>query len=307
MVNLSPATVIAWRAIITPKFFVRFFGYDGKDSATKHSGLVLKLQKSLEIIASHVGTSAATLRISPPSEPALPKGDPPSTFLVYGATQLLLRTVLDQRIWSVPQVSFETYPFESNVIPPIILCLAGYICPDDNTVVNTVKSAWLQPLAKTQLVEILLTFDSVSFSGAEAPKLAWAAIQKMIDSVRSELLDFRSPGGAPSPRWNIYVTSPTTRIAAWPKLQEYMYELTYPSILSGTGIPRSLFVCTLCHSSNHPRGLCPFPDIQGWNGPQHAERNNDSTTREFGRGRGRGWAGAGASAARPSERTRYPN
>lgn len=303
MVNLAPTTVIAWRAIADPKFFVRFYDYDGKDGASKHQTLVLKLQKSLEIIASHVGTSTAALRISPPvaQTPALPDAAPPTTFIVYGVSKLLRNTVVDQRIWSVPQVTFEAYPFESNVIPSIVLCLSGFICPDNNTVTDAVMTAWLQPLTKAQLVEILLSLDP-SFKG-EGTRHAQKAIQKMADSARSELLNFRTPGGAPSPRWNIYVSSPTSRIAAWTKIKEYVDELTYPSTLSGIGVTRKFFQCTLCYSYNHPRGLCPFPNIQGWSGPQHFERNSDPTEREYGRGRGRNWTGMG----RQPDRARYQN
>lgn len=298
MINLAQNTVIAWRAMAEPKFLVRFFDYDGKDGTARHQTLVLKLQKSLEIIASHVGTPATKLKISPPSSLALPDTAPPTTFLVYGASRLLRNTVVEQRIWSVPQVTFEAYPFESNVIPTLILCLAGFICPDDDTITNAVKTAWLQPLAITQLAEILLSADPRSFSGEKGALRAQNAVKAMATSARSELLNYRTPGGAPSPRWNVYVTSPTSRIGAWAKIKEYVDELLYPSTLSGTGSTRKFFLCTLCHSCNHPRGLCPFPSVQGWHGPQHDERNSDPTAREYGRGRGRGWLG------RQSERTR---
>ena len=302
MINLAQNTVIAWRAMAEPKFLVRFYDYDGKDGTARHQTLVLKLQKSLEIIASHVGTPTTNLKISPPSSLALPDAAPPTTFLVYGASRLLRNTVVDQRIWSVPQVTFEAYPFESNVIPTLILCLAGFICPDEDTIVNSVKSAWLQPLAVIQLAEILLSADPKNFSGETGPLRAQNAIRSMANSARSELLNYRTPGGAPSPRWNVHVTSPTSRIGAWAKIKEYVDELLYPSTLCGTGSTRKFFLCTLCHSCNHPRGLCPFPSIQGWHGPQHNERSSDPTAREYGRGRGggRGWSGAG----RQSERIR---
>lgn len=304
MLNLASSTVLAWRAMAEPKFFVRFYDYDGTDGAAKHQTLVLKLQKSLEIIASHAGSSSTSIKISPPVAPVSAARDasPPITFLVYGASQLLRKIVVEQRIWSVPQVTFEAYPFESNAIPTIILCLAGFICPDDDTVANSVKTAWLHPLPVTQLAEILLASDP-TFSGEKAVLQAQSAVRDMANSARSEPLNFRTPGGAPSPRWNIYVTPPTSRIAAWTKIKEYVDELIYPSTLSGTGIVCKLFYCTICHSHNHPRGLCPFPDIQGWNGPQHAERNSDPATRESNRGRGRNWVGAG----RQSDRTRFHN
>ena len=222
MVNFSPVTALAWQAILTPKFFVRFYDYDGRDGPIKHPGLILRLQKSLEIIASHIGTTEPMLKISPPSTPAMPNVAPPTTFLVYGASQLLCNTVLTQQVWSVPQVTFETYPFECNVIPSIILCLAGYICPDENTLVNSVKTAWLQSPAKEQMVDIILSTDT-SLSGAGAYLRTQKVILDMVNSLRVEFLDFRSPGGGPAPRWNIYVTSPTAHILAWSKIQAHAF------------------------------------------------------------------------------------
>ena len=256
----------------------------------RHSGLVEKLLKSLDIIASHVGTPKTMLKASPPSAPTLPNASPPTAFLVYGVSQHLSDIILAQRIWSVPQVTFEAFPYECNVIPSIILCLAGFICPDETTVANSVTTAWLQSSPKEQMVDILLTYDP-NFSGEGARLWAQNAIQSMAISACSEPLDFRAPGGGPAPRWNIYVTSPTSHIFTWSKIQLLVYQMTYPSILSGTGSTHKLFSCTICHSFNHPRGLCSFPGIQGWNGPQHLEHPNDFPMRGRGRGRERGQYG----------------
>lgn len=117
----------------------------------------------------------------------------------------------------MPQVTFEAYPFESSIIPSLILCLAGYICPNENTVGASVSTAWLQSPAVNILAEILMKYDPV-FSDEGALLRARNAIQGMAASVRSEPLDFKMPGGNPSPRWNIYVTSPTSHIFAWSKI-----------------------------------------------------------------------------------------
>ena len=282
---------LAWQAILTPKFFIRFYDYDGRDSPNKHPGLVSRLQKSLEIIAAHAGTNEPTLKISPPSAPALPNVAPPSTFLVYGTLQLLCNTILSQQVWSVPQVTFETYPFESYIIPSIFLCLAGYICPDENTVINSVKTAWLQSPAKEQMVDIILSIDK-SFSGAGAYLRAQNMILNMVNSILVEFLDFRTSGGGPSPRWNIYVMPPTTHILTWSKVQAHAFQMSHPCILNGTGTTCRLFSCSICHSFDHPHSLCPFPNTPAWNGPLHITKHFSVTSmRECGRGRGRGQSG----------------
>jgi len=57
LINLHPETVKAWQAMTLPKFFVRFYDYEGKDGTSQHAGLVVRLQKSLAIIASQIGTA----------------------------------------------------------------------------------------------------------------------------------------------------------------------------------------------------------------------------------------------------------
>lgn len=96
LVNLHPDTVKAWHILAQPKFFVRFFDYNGKDGTSKHLGLVAKLQKSLEIIASHVGAPEAKPKISPLSAPAVTGSMWSTTFLVYKTSQELCNAVLSQ-------------------------------------------------------------------------------------------------------------------------------------------------------------------------------------------------------------------
>ena len=155
-------------------------------------------------------------------------------------------------------------------------------------VINSVKTAWLQSPAKEQMVDIILSSDK-SFSGVGAYLRAQNVILNMVNSVLVEFLDFRTPGGRPSPRWNIYVTPPTTHILVWSKIQAHAFQMSYPCILNGTGTTCRLFSCSICHSFDHPCGLCPFPNTPGWNGPLHiTECFSVTSTRERGRGRGRG-------------------
>ena len=155
----------------------------------------------------------------------------PTTFLVYGISEALASVVLTQRVWSVPQVTFEAYPFEPKVIPSIMLCLAGYICPDEDMVADSVRAAWLQPETSTQLQRILMVNDENFLDETQA----LSAIQTMADLVHSELLNLKAQGGGSSLQWNIHVAPPTLDIVAWTKIQEYVTILTYPFILHRTG------------------------------------------------------------------------
>jgi hypothetical protein len=39
--------------------------------------------------------------------------------------------------------------------------------------------------------------------------------------------------------------------------------------LDGTGKAGPMRHCQICHYITHPRGLCPFPKLNGWMGPKH--------------------------------------
>lgn len=68
--------------------------------------------------------------------------------------------------------------------------------------------------------------------------------------------------------YNVYVDSNLIKDnQTWSKICDFLKSRAYPSLLYGRGMAkRHPFYCSLHHSCNHLRGLCPFPIIPGWNG-----------------------------------------
>ena len=68
--------------------------------------------------------------------------------------------------------------------------------------------------------------------------------------------------------YNIYVDSSGISTGkVWICLRNYLANCTYSANFHGTRkIETPPFHCRICHSTDHPRGLCPFPDIPGWHG-----------------------------------------
>lgn len=283
--GLPPDTVKAWCDVAPPKFFVQFFGYDGGNQREKHPHLIGLFRKAVEEIAALRGDKELLARIAPPPSPTSATTHPLVTFLAYGISQHMATTILDQRIWSFPEVTFEATPFETKTIPHLILCIAGFMSPDEQNAEKAVKKVWNKPGNAFRLADILQQHDA-SFAGKGLWDAAVDAISEMILSMAVEFVDFKEPGGIPSPRFNVYTHSPTGCLVAWSYIKVFLFALSYPSLLCGVGRPTKLFSCQICHSFSHPRGLCLFPHLPGWNGPK-LEPDRRFPTRGGARGRGK--------------------
>jgi len=285
--NLHPDTARAWLTTPHPKFFIHVSEFIGKEPAMKIPQHTSNLRKTIDDIATSMGSSEHKIEIYPPVRRTADLFAP-FTFLAHGAPQKVTDKILERRVWSLPRITFEAHPFDLTVIPSIILCLAGFTTSNSDAVLTSVKATWNQPLIKEKIISFLRTHNP-KFDGETGPQLAAAAHEKLVSAATVEFIDFRIPGGIPSLRFNVYSPTPTSDIVAWSSIKNLLACQTYITALDGVGISRSLLCCTICLSYNHPQGLCPFPNIPEWNGPKHALENDPPRNR--GRGRGRGGRG----------------
>jgi hypothetical protein len=94
-------------------------------------------------------------------------------------------------------------------------------------------------------------------------------IRKFIDSINVTRLDFKQRRAQDKPRFNVYADSSHIRDPRiWSQVRDFMATQLYSNTRIGEGktviAPNN---CGICHGADHPRGLCPFPDVPGWNGP----------------------------------------
>lgn len=275
----------AWCDVPLPKFFVRFFGYDGSNQAVQHPSLIGRFKKAVEEIAQTAGDTVSTVEVAPPPPPTAATKHPLITFLAHDISQLSSNVILKQKIWSFPEITFEAIPFETETIPSLIQCVAGFTSADENSARGTIAETWNDPINKDRLINTLQMFD-IEFTGKNLRPAAQEAIETMISSLTVEYIDFKDPGGIPSPRFNVFAHSPTKDMLAFANIRLLLFSSVYISLLCGVGRSVKLFSCQICHSFNHPRGLCLFPHLQGWNGPTH-EPERRPPPRGWDRGRGR--------------------
>ena len=112
----------------------------------------------------------------------------------------------------------------------------------------------------------------------------------LMDSMWVEKLDTKRAGETMAPSFNIYTDSGGISIdEVWVRLRNHLTAQTYRSSMQGSGKTKAApFHCGICHGVDHPRGLCPFPDIPGWNGPPRRRPQQDGATQRGFRSSGPG-------------------
>ncbi len=117
-------------------------------------------------------------------------------------------------------------------------------------------------------------------------KLTKETLIHLIKSLKVTHLKIKSRGSTLTPHFSIYTDGKATMDEElWANLRTYLASCTYTLPLQGTGkVIKAPFNCRACHRVDHPRGLCPFPGIKGWNGlTYHAEDDPHYRGRNYNR------------------------
>lgn len=273
--------ITAWLKVPHPKILVRVFDHDGKNPSVKGPILVERLRTAVTEIAHFVHQDEQEVKVSPPCPEAIKEEeDHPLSFLIYNITEDTKTLILNQRIWSSPEITFAAHQFRVNTPPLLLFCLHGFSTTDIATVKTAVYEVWTEDITRWDICDILSEGDIPEHK-------VHAATWDLIKSLWIERLDFKVSGGILLPRYNVFAVSPTNSPAIWTKLRAYLHSLTYPSELEGSGTAVNFIPCPLCHSIAHPRGLCPFPNIPQWNGPKHNSVVRPNNVNHRGRGKAR--------------------
>jgi hypothetical protein len=149
------------------------------------------------------------------------------------------------------------------VRPDYLFSISGLTTKDEDEVKDAVCRTWNNQNSENFLASVRQTLPEALHPRVET------TLQNIADSLKVKMLDTKDPGDASAPTFNIYIQAnliPDDGL--WCLLrnhytsQKYALPFQQPGSTSAT-----LFYCTICHSVDHPRGLCRFPAIEGWNGP----------------------------------------
>ena len=258
LARIDPAQVGSWLALPTGKVLARPFDFEVRYKPNHQ-----KLAQELAAAAKEI-TGATSVAVAPPNkDPALPqRTQHPFTFLIHNITKEEEEMLLERKVWSSKIITFQVATIYVKR-PEFLFTLKGFITPKAANVMASITETWEDPVT-TALIRTL-----ADHAPSPEEKKKWnSQLVKFLASVTVRHLDIRSQGGRENPHFNVYANGDLIEDdETWLQFRRYLRNRSYKTMVIGTG--RSLqedFVCGLCHGHDHPRGLCPFPHIPGWNG-----------------------------------------
>ena len=260
LTGLDQVQIQSWLALSTGKVLARPFDTDVNYQPNHQSIAKDLLAAAKEITGAQTGAVA-----TPNKDKGVPAGRRhlrPKTFLIHDLTRKEVESLLERKIWSSKEITFQVAPINVRR-PEFLFTLIGFITDTEDHVIETVTSIWNDPVTCTILRNLAYRVPD-----EEEQQERLNQMMEFLESAAITKLDVRSTGGRPDPHFNVYADGEIIESdELWLELRNYLRSRTYRSALYGTGrVKQENFICSLCHGHDHPRGLCPFPHIQGWNG-----------------------------------------
>jgi hypothetical protein len=148
--------------------------------------------------------------------------------------------------------------------PDFLFIIQGFTTLKDEDIVTTVKETWNDETTNNFILSLL---DEAPPSARGALKTALTAF---IDSIWITRLDIRTKGNCLNPEFRVYAKGELIQdTKTWVRVRRFLANCTYINDEHGQGTTSTTaHLCNLCHGRDHPKGLCPFPLIEGWLGPK---------------------------------------
>jgi hypothetical protein len=221
-------------------------------------------EKILTMVEEITATQKATIGPPVPKSEVTKLRQMPITFIAYYLTHSKYNTLLSCHVWSSEAITFRVL-LTDLPCPDFLFTLCGYITLDQNHIYTMVSKVWNDKETKN-----FITCE-VNSTHTENKKLTEETLIHLIKSLKVTHLKIKSQGNSLTPHFNIYTNGKaTTDEELWANLRTYLASRVYTLLLQGTGkVIKAPFNCGACHGVDHPRGLCPFLSIKGWNGPTY--------------------------------------
>lgn len=273
--NIDPTVLDAWfnnegmKALLIP------FEDQARDQDLQ-SDVGYKLLTAVEEI-----TASPIVAIAPPvqSSTVTKFKQIPITFLASHLTDAEYETLLSRHVWSSEAITFCIIPTDPPC-PDFFFTIRGLATLDENRILGMVYQVWNDNESRLYIANQVLK------APAENGEKIRLTLTHLIQSLRITLLKIRNKNRALTPHFNIYVDGmSTTNEELWINLHTYLANREYILPLQGKAkVIKAPFNCGACHGVDHPRGLCTFPQIKGWNGPlNRAEDDPCYRGRPYGR------------------------
>ena len=237
-------------------------------------------------------------------------GDSPHSFILYGIHEDTWNMLANRVIWRTKFLRFTAYKLVDNRLAFLgaIKHLSNYYSDKDSpSLRNNIILIWKQGNGVESLIhDLLLETESKMLCGDDTPVIDQASIDEIIDSLCVRFMPVAKAGGVPNPFTNLYLEKNPFNNDQWHRLKVMVSTTLYDTELHGRWEFWSAWTCSMCHGIDHPRGLCPFDNLENdvsLSEPAVPHPNETKTNKRGGRnnrGIPRGCAGgaAGKSSGR---------
>jgi hypothetical protein len=187
----------------------------------------------------------------------------PSSFLIYNLTNEHCALLTNCWIWSSNAITFRVIALQPSC-PDFLFTIKGFSTLTTEDISNTVSTVWHDE-------ETMTTIKSTANSFVQEDRdNILKAMRSFLNTLKVTRLDTRNRGKALVPRFNIYAQGALIHNDnLWVLLRDFLASRLYATPLQGYGTteiaPNN---CGICHGVDHPRGLCPFPELDGWHSPK---------------------------------------
>ncbi|EPT02709.1 hypothetical protein FOMPIDRAFT_1047447 [Fomitopsis schrenkii] len=262
-----PRQAAAWENDPHDIALLRFPGHGAQDPGTED-----QIAEAQLVLRNNWGVEVSLLDFIPaipatPGELALNEG--PYDIAVIGLTSDLI-DMLDAEGWiSAPSVTFRIEHLRA--LPPRFQGAFrhprhfGNVSPEG--IAARIRATLRDGGANEATIRHIISND-IADEGRWSHLDEDTVFEYIVSSVRARVIPYQVRGGASEPLVLIYIESPTADEEEWETFRTFVMSRTYGDDLTGHPTPfTGRLWCALCHSHDHPTGLCDLPTVAGWNGP----------------------------------------
>ena len=255
--NINKSITSAWDGFPNYKLIAVPFGFESR-LHLKHGVITRGILTAIAEI-----TDSQRIGISPPAPEERTiknRSRTPYAFLVHGLSKEQYQFLLRQRIWASVNITFRIMTTKPSP-PDLLFSITELSSLNSETVHNMVLSVWSQESTIILIQDIIQSFPQDASNMVN--------FRSFLTSLKIDCVTIKEKGGRINPIYNTYADNRYFRNhSLWSKIRSLLAGLRYGSAALGCGVVKvALFHCNICHGVDHPRGLCPFPKIQGWCGP----------------------------------------
>ncbi|KAH8988114.1 hypothetical protein EDB86DRAFT_2831984 [Lactarius hatsudake] len=269
--GLDRGQIKSWLDLTTGKVLARPF-----DNVANYQPNQQRVAKTLMAAAKEI-TGAANVAVAPPnrdrSGPRQRGKRHPITFLIHGLLRRDVETLLERGVWSSKEITFQVAPINISR-PKFLFTLSSLATQKEEDIAPILTTTWNDPITNALLQKLARK--------APEPRQnnAMSKLVKFLESTVIQRLDIKT-GGKDDTHFNIYADGDIIEDdESWLELRKHLRSRQYKSNLFGEGTAtKENYICGLCHAHDHPRGLCPFPTIPGWNGGGRNQTKPSNTAR----------------------------